>query len=129
MKVYFDNALFDGQLLRALAHAYYGGADVGECLSTAQRIREGDFDSWYDEWYQTGDRLAAAADASLAAGRAVSAREAYLRASNYYRTAYIVLFGSPVDPRVVAAFDRRGRDLPQGGGFVLARVRAGRHSV
>src|SRR4051794_37146246 len=35
MKVYFDNPLFDAQLLRALAHAYYDGADVGECLSTA----------------------------------------------------------------------------------------------
>ena len=63
MKVLFENPLFDAQLLRALAHAYYGGADVGECLSTAQRIREDDFDSWYDEWYQTADRLYAAAEA------------------------------------------------------------------
>lgn len=107
MKVYFENSLFDAQLLRALAHAYYGGADAGECLSTAQRIRESDFDSWYDEWYQTGGRLSAVAEECLAAGLAVSAREAYLRASNYYRTAYIVLFGSPVDPRLVAAFDRQ----------------------
>src|SRR4051794_33826738 len=106
MKVLFENFLFDAQLLRALAHAYYGGADVGECLSTAQRIREDDFDSWYDEWYQTADRLYAAAEASLAAGQSVSAREAYLRASNYYRTSYIVFFRGPVNPRVVAAFDR-----------------------
>ena len=87
MKVYFDNPVFDAQLLRALAHAYYGGADVGECLSTAHRIREGDFDSWYNEWYQTADRISAAAEQSLAAGDPVSAREAYLRASNYFITA------------------------------------------
>jgi alpha-beta hydrolase superfamily lysophospholipase len=99
--------LFDAQLLRALGHAYYGGADIGECLSTAHRIREGDFDSWYGEWYQTADRIYAAAEQSRAAGDPVSAREAYLRASNYYRTAFIVLFGSPVDPRVVAAFERQ----------------------
>jgi pimeloyl-ACP methyl ester carboxylesterase len=105
--VYFENPLFDAQLLRALAHAYYGGADVGECLSTAHRIREGDFDSWYDEWWQTADRLSAAAEASLAASHTVSAREAYLRASNYYRTAFVVLIGSPVDPRLVAAFERQ----------------------
>ena len=107
MKVYFDNPVFDGQLLRALAHAYYGGADVGECLSTAHRIREGDFDGWYSEWFQTGDRIYAAAEQSLAAGDTVSAREAYLRASNYYRTSFIVFYASPVDPRLVAAFDRQ----------------------
>jgi pimeloyl-ACP methyl ester carboxylesterase len=107
MKVYFDNPVFDAQLLRALAHAYYGGADVGECLSTAHRIREGDFDSWYNEWCQTADRIYAAAEQSRAAGDPVSAREAYLRASNYYRTAFIVFYASPVDPRLVAAFDRQ----------------------
>ncbi len=91
MKVYFDNPVSDGQLLRALAHAYYGGADVGECLSTAHRIREGDFDGWYSEWFQTGDRIYAAAEQSLAVGDTVSAREAYLRASNHYRTSFISL--------------------------------------
>jgi hypothetical protein len=36
----------------------------------------------------------------------VSAREAYLRASNYYRTSYLPLYGKPVDPRLVEAFER-----------------------
>src|SRR4051794_31180786 len=107
MRVLFENALFDAQLLRALAHVYYGGADVGECVSTAQRIREGDFDSWYDAWYQTADRVYAAAEASCAAGHEVSAREAYLRASNYYRTSFIFFMAAPVDPRLVGAFDRQ----------------------
>ena len=56
MQVRFENPLFDAQLLRALSHVYYGGADVGECLSTAQGIREGDFDSWYDAWWTTAER-------------------------------------------------------------------------
>ena len=107
MKVRFDNPEFDGQLLRALSYVYYGGADIGECLVTAQRIQEGNADSWYSEWYQTADRVYAAAEDSLAAGHTVSAREAYLRASNYYRTAFIELFGAPVDPRLVQAFDRQ----------------------
>jgi len=107
VKVYFDNPEFDGQLLRTLGYVYYGGADVGECLTTAQRIQEGDAGSWYDEWCRTADRVYAAAAASLAGGHPVSAREAYLRASNYYRTAYIHLFATPVDPRVVQAYDRQ----------------------
>src|SRR5829696_2505510 len=79
MKVLFDNAEYDGQLLRALGAVYYGGADVGECLTTARRIAEGDDDGWYREWCATADRLFAAADASHAAGHLVSAREGYLR--------------------------------------------------
>jgi alpha-beta hydrolase superfamily lysophospholipase len=106
MNVLFENAEYDGQLLRALGYAYYGGADVGECLATARRIPEGDDDSWYREWYATADRLAVAAEASLAAGHRVSAREAYLRASNYYRTAFAFLYRPPVDPRAVAALNR-----------------------
>jgi alpha-beta hydrolase superfamily lysophospholipase len=106
MKVHFDNAEFDGQLLRALAYTGYGGADIGECLSTARRIAEGDEESWYREWYATADRVYTAAEASHAAGHLVSAREAYLRASNYYRTAYIFMYRPPVDPRALAALDR-----------------------
>ena len=107
MKVWFDNPEFDGQLLRALGYVYDGGADIGECLVTAQQIQEGNADSWYGAWSQTADRVSAAAAASLIAGHPVSAREAYLRASNYYRTASIVLFGAPLDPRLVQNFDRQ----------------------
>jgi pimeloyl-ACP methyl ester carboxylesterase len=49
--------------------------------------------------------VAAIGDESAAKGRRVSAREAYYRASNYYRVAYIPLYGAPVDPRLVAAFE------------------------
>jgi hypothetical protein len=45
-------------------------------------------------------------DESAAAGHGVSAREAYIQASTYYRTAYFPLFGKPVDPRLIEAFER-----------------------
>jgi len=90
-----------------LNHVYYGGADVGECIATAQRIVEISAESWYQEWLQTAGRLYDAAEKSLAGGHVVSAREAFLRASNYYRTAYIFLMGTPVDPRLVQAFDKQ----------------------
>ena len=105
MKIRFKDPVFDGQLLRALSHVYYGGADVGECISTAARIREGDATSWHDEWSATAHRLSSSAEKSFQQGRSQSAREAWLRASNYFRTAYIFLMGPPLDPRATRAFD------------------------
>lgn len=57
MKLIFDDPTFSLQLLRAISQTYYKGADIGECLSTAYRIKESDFESWYNEWYKTAKRL------------------------------------------------------------------------
>jgi pimeloyl-ACP methyl ester carboxylesterase len=91
---------------RAIARIVYGGADVGECRAAIAGVRGGDVDAWYRGWAAVADRLAAVADDSAAKGHAVSAREAYLRAATYYQTSYLPLFGRPVDPRLVAAFDK-----------------------
>lgn len=53
MKIEFDDPLFEELTERALAHAVYGGADFGECTTTAERITSGDRDSWYREWNAT----------------------------------------------------------------------------
>ncbi|HUR05078.1 MAG TPA: dipeptidyl aminopeptidase, partial [Nonomuraea sp.] len=95
------------ETLRSFGHIAYGGADFGEVLVTAQRITEGDYDSWHDEWLATADRVAAEAERSLAAGHEVSARDGFLRASNYYRSAEFFLHGDPSDPRVDSAYDRQ----------------------
>jgi hypothetical protein len=81
------------------------GADFGECVTTVQRVGAGNRDDWYREWVATADRIAAIGDEAAAAGHRVSAQEAYYRATNYYRSAYFPLYGAPVDPRLVAAFD------------------------
>ncbi len=47
MKIVFQDPTFSLQLLRAIGETYYKGADIGEYLSTAYRIKEGDFESWY----------------------------------------------------------------------------------
>jgi pimeloyl-ACP methyl ester carboxylesterase len=88
------------QLTRALGDTAYGGADIGECLSTAERITEGDANSWYKEWYATAERIRGTAEDSLAAGHVVSAREAYLRATTYYSMAEFYLHNNPADPRI-----------------------------
>ena len=46
MKIVFQNPTFSSQLLRTISQTYYGGADIGECLSTAYRIEQGNFESW-----------------------------------------------------------------------------------
>src|SRR5215217_4227638 len=69
-------------------------------------FEEGDRDGWYRQWTATAERVAGYADESARAGHAISASDDYLRASSYYRAAYVVLFGSPVDPRLVEAFDK-----------------------
>ena len=38
MQLVFHNAAFSFQLLRIIGQTYYGGADIGECLSNAYRI-------------------------------------------------------------------------------------------
>lgn len=90
---------------RVLPYALDRGADFGECVSTVGRIPDGDVDAWQREWTATADRVMDLAAESLAAGDKVSAREAFYRASNYYRVVEYPLFGTPVDPRLVAAFD------------------------
>ena len=99
MKIVFQDPTFSLQLLRTIGQTYYKGADIGECLSTAYRIKEGDFESWYTEWFKTAKRVHKYADECLAANHKTSAREAYLRASNYYRVAEFLLI-NPEDPRI-----------------------------
>jgi pimeloyl-ACP methyl ester carboxylesterase len=105
MKIVFQDPTFSLQLLRAIGETYYKGADIGECLSTAYRIKEGDFDSWHVEWLRTAKRVHKYADESLSTGHKISAREAYLRASNYYRVAEFLLI-DPKDPRIQNTWGR-----------------------
>ncbi|MGO9457061.1 MAG: alpha/beta hydrolase family protein [Acidimicrobiales bacterium] len=108
MHVVFDDAQFDFQTLRLLGSAASGDAEAGEVLSTAYRIQEGDFESWTAEWLKTAQRVHEIAEQSWERGHTVSAREAYFRASNYYRAAEFYLHGDPSDPRIIN-FSRRAR--------------------
>jgi hypothetical protein len=106
MNLLSKDPMYEAFSQRALFQATYGGADFGECTTTIERISDGGLDQWYREWKATAERVAEIGDDSAAAGHAVSAREAYIRASTYYHTAYFPLFGKPVDPRLIEAFER-----------------------
>ena len=83
----FSDAEMDFQLIRQLGSSSYGGASVGECLSTAARIEDGDPSSWVSEFtklaeHQENDALKRAAGAHF-----ISARDQFLKACNSYRAA------------------------------------------
>ena len=100
MKIKFNDPEFSFQFLRVLGSAASRQADVGECFATADRIAEGDFESWTREWTQTAERVAAGALKSAESKYDISAADAYLRAANYYRAAEFYLHGNPTDPRI-----------------------------
>ncbi|MBN1161931.1 MAG: alpha/beta fold hydrolase [Dehalococcoidales bacterium] len=102
----FNDPEFAFELRRTLSGVYTGEADLGECLYTASRITDGDLESWYREWYATAEHFKQAGDESLANGHIVSAREAYYRASTYYRTAEFFLHGNPADPRILETWGK-----------------------
>jgi acetyl esterase/lipase len=111
--LFSDDTSFWFETLRVLGHTAYGGADIGEVITTAQAITAGDYDSWHDEWLATADWVAAEAEKALAAGHLVSARDGLMRASNYYRSADFYLHGNPDDPRIGHAY-RRARECFRG---------------
>src|SRR5829696_7469807 len=101
--IFFGDPLFEEFALRPLI---IDGCPLGEISATTSLIEEGDRDGWYLQWTATAERVAGYADESVHAGHTISARDAYLRASSYYRAAYLPLYDSPVDPRLVEAFDK-----------------------
>lgn len=90
---FFKHKQMDFEIQLILGGCFYGAVDVGEALSTTERIRDGDFESWYREWYATAERVRGIAE-QCAFENPVSAREAYLRASNYYATAIVMIDGT-----------------------------------
>ena len=105
MSLIFKDDQFDFQVLRLLGETAYEAADIGEVVSTAERIKEGDYESWCTEWAKTAERLNEVADRALAGGHFIGARKAYLRASNYYRTAEFFLHEKPDDQKINDLYD------------------------
>src|SRR5262249_24498915 len=61
-------------------------------------------ESWIDHWTATADRVSAFAERELTNGDTISARKAFLRASNYYRMA--VFYAGPTDQRHTTLWQR-----------------------
>lgn len=102
---FFHNEMFDFEVQIALGSVYYRAADVGEILSTIDRIKDGDYEGWFREWYATAERVHRIADECASANHRVSARAAYLRASGYYFMATRSLDGTTNPERLLPTWE------------------------
>jgi pimeloyl-ACP methyl ester carboxylesterase len=97
-KIYFKDQDLDLYLQAfPLNFQTYGGASAGEAFYAASRVNEKDLESWIHEWGALAARVEAEGAKALERGHKVSAREAYLRAYTYHRTATLCL--RVADPR------------------------------
>ncbi|MGZ6639472.1 MAG: alpha/beta hydrolase family protein [Solirubrobacteraceae bacterium] len=103
---FFRDEQFEFAMRLALGSAYHRAAEVGECLATAARIRERDFEGWFREWSRTAERVEGVARDCEARCHTVSAREAYLRASTYFFTASLFLDATNRPQRLVPTWER-----------------------
>jgi len=90
------------QFRRALGEVSEGGGSVSECFLAASRMIPGDKESWHREWKRIADFNQKRGDEELAKGHVQTAKNCWLRASEYYRQAEFWLF--PEDPRRLQAF-------------------------
>ena len=86
----------------------YGGADPDEVRVACGRLNGTNLTAWFESWTTAGDAALALGEREEASGHIESARNAYLRASNYHRNAGVMLLGTPLDPRLVASQGRQG---------------------
>lgn len=109
----FKSEQLDYQFIRTLAFASHDGAAIGECLYAASQINERSMSSWVKAWSELAARVEEIARQDLERGHPVSARKAFLRACNYYRTAEFfasIRMGeaAPLYRKSVACFDSAG---------------------
>ena len=102
----FNDRSYTFEFIRVLGAAAGGGSDLGECIEAARHIGDGDDESWYREWMKRADRLYGLAQKWEKEGHPVSARETYLRACNYYRSASFYMDEPEKRALAVAAWKR-----------------------
>ncbi|RFU31615.1 hypothetical protein B7463_g4741, partial [Scytalidium lignicola] len=88
-----------------LALANGGGSATSEVLRAVSQILPGDYESVYNEFNYLADAIHDVARSVNVTKNPVSAREAYFRASSYYRAAEFFLHGNISDPRIYTLWD------------------------
>lgn len=110
-----EKEIFNIFAQRAVYLITTGGADFGECLTTLDRIGEGSFDRWHEEWVKTAKRVEKIGDECMAKKHKISAREAYLRASTYYHVSCFPLYGKTADHRLLDTYTHEANVFQKAG--------------
>ncbi|KAH8689279.1 Alpha/Beta hydrolase protein [Phaeosphaeriaceae sp. PMI808] len=92
----FKSPFFQFEFLRLLAMAPHEGAEIGEALEAAAKIKDLDPESWYSAFLEAGKKSEEIAKEAEKAGDRIGARRAYLRSSNYLRAAQFMLNEGPI---------------------------------
>ena len=106
MKILLDDADMDAQLSRTVIAVAAEAADLGEVFTTAARVTQGDYDSWFTEWSAAAEVAESHAEEALRGGHVVTARKAFLRASEYWRQSYFFIRRDIDDERLQRAWRR-----------------------
>jgi hypothetical protein len=109
---FFSDPDMNFQVLFALGGVGYGAGETGEIIATINQIRAAgaSYQTYYDNFANMGNRVAALADQELAAGHRASARSAYLRAAQYFDQALYFVLGTStpgVEATVYAVMQRQ----------------------
>lgn len=67
-----------------LGAAVYGGATLGECYYAANKIKDGNIESWVQAFNELAVHVERQGRLALSTGHRSSARDAFFRAANYY---------------------------------------------
>lgn len=103
--IFFTEALYDDQFACTLAATYAGSADLGEAFSAARAIgAKATPDTWYEGWHALARSVDEEATAARDAGHTISARNAHLRASEYYRQSFFFIRHLLDDERLRTAY-------------------------
>ncbi|RJE27121.1 hypothetical protein PHISCL_00588 [Aspergillus sclerotialis] len=126
MHRFFKSDFYNFEFIRILSAAPYGGAEIGECLVAASQIVNDDPESWHRAWLAQADKAKALGDEAMNTGDELSARRAFLRASNYYRASGYMLQDAPyapdfrVLPLALKVIDTFAKTLPLSDGPAFA---------
>lgn len=104
MYPFHANPLFNAQFMRSIGYGVFKGAELGECLALIQKIKADDFKIWHDLWLELAQETVNLAQDYETNDHRQSAFQAYLRASNYFRSAFCFLDETPGDPKLHHAY-------------------------
>lgn len=93
------------EAMRALGYTPACGADIMETLQTLDHIDLNNLNTWYSAWNDLATMVNGWGAESEADKKNVSAYQAYLRSSMYYRSAGFFLTITPEDPRLLQTYD------------------------
>lgn len=100
-KHFFKTFEFEFETARLLWYSPNGGSDYSEVATTTEKIKDGDYESWYKEWSDLAEKLEQRSNTFASAYNKACG---YLRASRYYQAAEFFL--SPKDYRKIEAYQK-----------------------